>query len=136
MVDLLNSMTIGAAGMKVQSDRLKIISQNIANADATSNYPGGEPYRRRTITFRNVFDKELGLETVRVHKFDEDPSPFKKKFDPTHPGADEEGYVLLPNVNTMIEMIDMREAQRSYEANLQTISVTKSMLQQTVSLLR
>lgn len=136
MVDLVNSLHIAASGMKVQSERLRIIAQNVANADATADTPGGDPYRRRILTFRNYFDRELGIERVRVHKFGEDPSQFPLKFDPYHPAADENGYVKLPNVKSMIEMTDMREAQRSYEANMQVITVSKGMLMQTIGLLR
>lgn len=135
-MDLVNSLHIAASGMKAQSERLKIISQNIANADNTGTVPGEAPYRRKTISFKNVLDKELGIEKLEVYKVGEDPSPFEQKFDPSHPAADASGYVLRPNVNTMIEMGDLREAQRSYEANINVIEVSKGMLQQTIGLLR
>lgn len=135
-MDLYNSMYIGASGMKSQSDRLRTISENLANVDSTSNVPGGEPYRRKVLTFKNYFDKELGVEKVRVHKRGFDTSQFRKVYEPGHPAADSEGYVLYPNVNTMIEMVDMKEAQSSYEANLQSVSSAKNMLMQTINLLR
>jgi flagellar basal-body rod protein FlgC len=98
--------------------------------------PGGDPYRRKTISFKNQLDRELGLETVRVGKVGEDPSDFRMKYDPGNPAADAKGYVKLPNVNSLIEMSDMREAQRSYEANLKAIEVARSMLQRTIDLIR
>ncbi|MBN8530619.1 MAG: flagellar basal body rod protein FlgC [Alphaproteobacteria bacterium] len=135
-MDLYNSLYIGASGMKSQSDRLRTVSENLANADSTSNVPGGEPYRRKVLTFKNYFDRELGVEKVRVHKRGFDTSAFRKAYEPGHPAADNEGYVLYPNVNTMIEMVDMKEAQSSYEANLQSVSTAKNMLMQTINLLR
>lgn len=135
-MDVRDSLVIAASGMKVQSDRLRIVSQNIANADSVGDKPGATPYRRKTISFKNVLDREMGVEKVAVNKYDVDRSDFIKKYDPTHPAADNEGYVLRPNVNTMIEMVDMREAQRGYEANLNVVEVSKSMLQQTIGLLK
>lgn len=135
-MDLYNSMYIGTAGMKAQGDRLRVISENIANADSTSNLPGGAPYRRKVLTFKNFYDKEMGVDRVRVHKRGFDTSAFRKMYEPGHPAADEQGYVLYPNVNPIIEMVDMKEAQSSYEANLQAVSTAKNMLLQTINLLR
>lgn len=135
-MDIKDSLFIASAGMKVQGDRLRVISQNIANADSTGTAPGALPYRRKTISFKNTLDREMGIEKVQVDKYGVDKSQFNRKYDPAHPAADEEGYVLLPNVNTMVEMVDMREAQRGYEANMNVIEVSKSMLQQTLGLLR
>lgn len=135
-MDLTKSMDIAASGMKAQSSRLKIISQNIANADSTATTPGGEPYRRKTITFKNVLDKATGVPMVKVSKLGEDKSEFTRKYDPSNPAADAEGYVLLPNVNPIIEMTDMREAQMSYEANLNVIDVSKGMMMRTIDLIR
>src|SRR4030095_9161261 len=120
-MDLMESLMISAAGMKVQGDRLRVVAENLANADSVSEVPGGDPYRRKTISFKNALDKELGLETVHVKKVALDQSDFRMKYDPGNPAADAKGYVKLPNVNTLIEMTDMREAQRSYEANLTEI---------------
>ena len=126
-----------AAGMKTQSERMKVVSQNIANAESTGDTPGAEPYKRKIIFFENKFDKKLGTETVRTKKvIRDDKSEFKAKFDPSHPAADENGYVLLPNVKTSIETLDIKEAQRSYEANLGAIETTKRMFFSTVDLLR
>ncbi len=133
---LSDTLQIAAAGMKAQDDRLRIVAENIANATATAQTPDGEPYRRKTVTFQNALDKELGVETVRVVKRGQDMSDFKKKFEPSHPAADAQGYVLYPNVDTIVEMMDMQEARRTYEANLNVVQVWKAMLSQTLELLR
>ncbi|MCH7831283.1 MAG: flagellar basal body rod protein FlgC [Proteobacteria bacterium] len=136
MDDLIKTMRISAAGMRVQGQRLRVISQNIANANSLPQDPGDKPYRRQVITFRNELDRSIGLETVRVGKVQPDRSEFGKRFEPSHPAADADGYVLTPNVNSLIEMTDMREAQRSYEANLSVIKASKAMLNLTIDLLR
>ena len=135
-MDLMESLAISAAGMRVQGERLRVISENIANADSVSEVPGGDPYRRKTITFQNALDREMGLSLVKVKKVGLDPSEFTRRYDPSNPAADQRGYVKLPNVNALIEMNDMREAQRSYEANLKVIEVSRGMLQRTIDLLR
>ncbi|NVK17433.1 MAG: flagellar basal body rod protein FlgC [Methylocystaceae bacterium] len=137
MDDLFKSMRISTAGMKVQGARLRVISENVANADSLPTKPGEMPYRRKKILFKNELDRELNFNTVKVHKVKEDsPENFKRTFDPAHPAADENGYVLRPNVNSLIEMMDMREAQRSYEANVNTVRASKKMLEQTIGILR
>lgn len=136
MDDLLKTLRISGAGMKAQGTRLRVISENIANADSLPTGPGKLPYRRQTVIFKNELDKSVGLDTVRVKKIDTDSSEFKKSFDPNHPAADADGYVLVPNVNRLVEMMDMKEAQRSYEANLSVIRSSKSMLQGTIDILR
>lgn len=136
-MQLMNAIGISASGMHAQGDRLRVISENIANADTAASAPGEDPYRRKTILFKNVMDKELGADTVQTKQIGEDmKTPFRLKFMPDHPGADENGYVKLPNINTLIEVMDMREAQRSYEANLGMIDIAKSMLGRTLDLLR
>jgi flagellar basal-body rod protein FlgC len=135
-MQLGDTLAIAAAGSKAQGDRLRVIAENIANADSVGRSPGELPYRRKTVVFQNVLDKELGIETVKVVKRGVDPSEFNKKYDPTHPAADEQGYYLQPNVNTMVEMVDMREARRGYEANLNVIEISKTMLARTLDLLR
>jgi flagellar basal-body rod protein FlgC len=135
-MDLMQSLMISAAGMKVQGERLRVVAENLANAESVAEQPGDDPYRRKTITFRNEMDRALGLETVQVDKVGVDRSDFRMKYDPGNPAADDKGYVKLPNVNTLIEMTDMREAQRSYEANLKAIEVARGMLQRTIDLLR
>jgi flagellar basal-body rod protein FlgC len=135
-MDLMESLAISAAGMRVQGERLRVISENMANADSVSERPGGDPYRRKTITFQNALDREMGLSLVKVKKVGLDPSEFTRKYDPNNPAADKSGYVKLPNVNALIEMNDMREAQRSYDANLKVIEAARGMLQRTIDLLR
>lgn len=135
-MDIVDSFFIASAGMKVQGDRLRIVSQNIANADSVATTPGGLPYRRKTVTFKNALDRELGIDTVKIDKYGYDRSEFPKKYEPGHPAADAEGYVLRPNVNTILEMVDMKEAQRGYEANLNVIETSKAMIQQTLNILR
>lgn len=135
-MDLMESLMISAAGMRAQGQRLRVVAENMANADSVSEVPGGDPYRRKTISFKNALDRELGMETVQVSKIGVDPSDFRMKYDPGNPAADDKGYVKLPNVNSLIEMTDMREAQRSYEANLRAIEVARTMLQRTIDLIR
>jgi flagellar basal-body rod protein FlgC len=136
MDDLFKTFKISASGMKSQGTRLRVISENIANADSLPQSPGGTPYRRKTITFRTALDKSVGADLVEVNKIGTDRGEFVKKFDPNHPGADSDGYVLTPNVNPLIEMMDMREAERSYEANLNVIRSSRSMMQSAIDLLR
>lgn len=132
---LMKTLSISAAGMHAQGTRLRVIAENIANANSMATEPGGQPYRRQVVTFRNELDRAIGVDTVQVHEVRPDLSSFGQRFDPNHPAADENGYVLTPNVNTLIEMMDMREAQRSYEANLNVIRNAKSMLMSTIDLL-
>jgi len=108
----------------------------LTNADSLPTQPGEAPYRRKIITFKNQLDKSIGQPTVRIDKVRPDMSEFQRRFEPSHPAADAQGYVQAPNVNTLIEMMDMREAQRSYEANLGAIRTSRSMLQTTIDLLR
>jgi flagellar basal-body rod protein FlgC len=136
MDDIIKTMRISSAGMRVQGERLRVISQNIANADALPQDPNGKPYRRQVVTFKNELDRAIGLKTVRVDRVRPDRSEFGKRYEPAHPAADPDGYVRTPNVNTLIEMTDMREAQRSYEANLNAVKTSKAMLNLTIDLLR
>ncbi|MCZ6721856.1 MAG: flagellar basal body rod protein FlgC [Proteobacteria bacterium] len=134
-MDLTKAMAVSASGLRVQGDRMRVIAENIANSDSTA--PGdGEPYRRKVVTFKNELDRELGVELVAVDRYLIDASPFGKKYDPGHPYADGDGFVRTSNVEGLIEVMDMREAQRTYEANLNMISVTKQMLQATINLLK
>jgi flagellar basal-body rod protein FlgC len=136
MDDFNASMFIAGSGMRAQGMRLRVISENIANADSTASTPEGDPYRRKVITFRNKMDEALGADVVQVKQIGEDNSDFDLKFDPAHPAANEDGYVLLPNVSTLVESMDMREANRSYQANLRVVETAKGMFAQTVSILR
>lgn len=136
MDDLVLSKQVAASGMKAQSQRLRIISENLANADSLSKNPGGQPYRRKIISFRNELDKASGADMVKVGRVSKDRSQLERKYDPNHPSADKDGYVLLPNVNPLIETMDMKEAQRSYDANLNVISVSKDMMTRTLDIIR
>jgi flagellar basal-body rod protein FlgC len=136
MDDLKISSTIASHGMKAQATRLRVISENLANADSTAEKPGMEPYRRKLVTFRNQLDRHLEADTVKVKKIYNDQSKLQSKYDPTHPGADDKGYVQVPNVNPLVEMMDMREAQRTYEANMNVISTSRQMVAKTLELLK
>lgn len=135
-MDLIKSLFISASGLKAQNGRMRVIAENIANASSTGKTPEDEPYRRKIPTFKAAFDKELGGDKVELGRIVEDRSQFRSTFMPGHPAADDNGYVLQPNVNTLVETTDMREAQRSYEANLNVISSTRRMLQRTIDILR
>lgn len=135
-MDFLRSIMVAASGLRAQNARMQIISENIANADSTATTPGGDPYRRKVATFRSEYDRALGAEVVAPGKVRRDSSDFAVRYDPGHPAADEKGYVKLPNVNSLVETMDMREAQRSYEANLNVISATRRMVLRTLDILR
>jgi flagellar basal-body rod protein FlgC len=135
-MELIKSILASAFAMKAQGRRMEVIAQNIANADSLGQRPGEDPYQRQILSFTNVMDRELGLEVLQVGNLDKDTADFPKRFDPGHPAADEDGYVFLPNVNALTELMDMREAQRSYEANLTMIETAKSMLMRTIDVLR
>jgi flagellar basal-body rod protein FlgC len=135
-MDLTQAMHVAASGMKVQGARMRILSQNLANADSAPVSPRAMPYRRQTITFENALDRELGVERVRVARTDLDRSPFPSRHMPGHPAADADGYVQMPNVDPLLEMMDLREAQRSFEANLNALTLARSMIQRTLDLLR
>ena len=125
--DLSVSADIAVSGMKAQAQRLRIISENMANAESVSATKGGDPYRRQVVTFKQYVDKETGADMVKVDKVIQDESPFVLKYDPSHPAADAQGYVKMPNVNPLIEMMDMKEAQRSYEANLSVMQTSRDL---------
>ncbi len=127
---------IAASGMTVQAARLRIVAENIANAQSLGDTPGGDPYRRKMISFKTVLDQNIGAQVVRVDQVFFDTSEFGRKHDPAHPAADKAGFVKMPNVKPLIEMMDLRESQRSYEANLSVIGVAKRMLQGTIDILR
>ena len=133
---LEDSVAIASAGMKTQGVRVRLAAENLANASSTAAEPGGEPYRRKTVSFAERLDRERGLRLVDIQRYGVDRSEFERRFDPTHPAADGGGYVLLPNVSPLIELMDMREAQRSYEANLNAMTLTRNLVRQTLDLLR
>lgn len=135
-MDLVEAMTLAAKGMKAQGTRMKVISENLANAETTGKTSKDNPYQRQIVTFKNHLDRGSGMKEVETDKITLDRSPFITKYDPNHPAADANGYVKMPNVNPLLEMMDMREAQRSYEANLGVIDMARSMLMRTIDLLR
>jgi flagellar basal-body rod protein FlgC len=136
MDELKKVQNIALSGMKAQTERLRVISENLANVDSTAQTPDGTPYRRKVVSFKNELDRATGTQKVKVDKVRPDTSEFQRRYDPKHPAADKDGYVLAPNVNPLIEMMDMREAQRSYEANLAVISSSKQLLTRTVDMLK
>jgi flagellar basal-body rod protein FlgC len=136
MDDLQKSTLTAISGMTAQAERLRVISENLANADSLAQSPGGLPYRRQVVTFKDVLNHSTGVDKVEVAHVQPDMSQFQRRYDPHNPAADRNGYVLAPNVNSLVELMDMREAQRSYQANLDVVSTSRSMLQQTVQLLR
>jgi flagellar basal-body rod protein FlgC len=135
-MEFLKSMAIAASGLRAQAGRMRIISENIANADSTPSAPGADPYRRKVPTFRSEMDRALGASLVDLGKTQTDSSDFRVRYEPGHPAADKDGNVKYPNVNPLIEMTDMREAQRSYEANINVIGATRRMLQRTIDILK
>ncbi|WP_215747114.1 flagellar basal body rod protein FlgC [Gluconobacter sp. P1C6_b] len=135
-MNLSTTIGISASGMDAQAQRLRIVAENLANQDTTGSQPGADPYRRKTITFSEHVDNETGASTVDVQNVGQDMSDFDTRYDPSHPAADERGYVKVSNVDSMTEMMDMREAERSYEANLNALSSTRTMLSRTLDLLK
>jgi flagellar basal-body rod protein FlgC len=135
-MDINKALAISARGMDAQSTRLRVIAENLANADTTGSTPGADAYRRKTITFANTMDRALGEDTVRVKSIDKDQSDLPLKYDPSHPAANTDGYVKMPNVNSFTELMDMREAERSYSANLNVMQVTRGMLTRTIEMLK
>ncbi len=136
MSDLSVTSDIAISGMKAQSERLRIISENMANAESVGIREGEDPYRRQVVTFKNYIDKKTGAEMVKVDKVIQDQSPFIKKYAPNHPAADAQGYVSMPNVNTLVEMMDMKEAQRAYEANLTMVQTARDMNSKVLDILK
>jgi flagellar basal-body rod protein FlgC len=137
MIDpLVASGKLSSSGLEAQSARLRVISENVANAQSTGRTPGSDPYSRKTITFKSELDRAIGAAAVSVKDIGQDVSAFPVEYDPGHPAADENGMVKKPNVNMLIEMADMREANRSYQANLQMMKQARAMISATIDLLR
>jgi|SRR5579862_8142190 len=135
-MDFMKSIAIAASGLRAQAGRMQVISENIANADSTPSTPGGDPYRRKVATFQSEMDRTLGAEVVKLGPVRTDSSDFQVKYEPGHPAADANGDVKYPNVNPLIEMTDLREAQRSYSANINVIGATRAMIQRTLDILK
>ncbi len=135
-MDFTKALTLSARGMQVQTTRLRTIAENLANQDTTASAPGADPYRRKVVSFENRVDRALGTETVRVRRIAPDQGALPTRSEPSHPAADAQGYVKTPNVNSFVEVMDMRDAQRSYSANLNVMEVTRSMLSRAIEMLR
>ena len=135
-MDFLKSIAIAASGLRAQAGRMRVISENIANADSTAPRPGAEPYRRKIPTFRAEIDRTLGAQVVALGRVGTDFSEFRLKHEPGHPSADANGNVQYPNVNSLIEMTDLKAAQRSYEANINLITASRRMIQRTIEILK
>jgi flagellar basal-body rod protein FlgC len=134
--ELTDIFAISGSALKAQDARMKVIAENIANANTTASTPNGKPYQRQIITFKNEFDKALGAYKVKVSGVTSDRSEGSKKYDPTHPSADAQGYVTMPNVNPMVETMDMSDASRAYQANLDVITASRTMVSKTIGLLQ
>src|ERR1700722_13581670 len=134
-MEITEAMGVAASGLSAQSTRLRIIAENLANAESTGATPGAEPSRRKIVTFHSVLDKATGVSSVKTGPVQTAGGDFERHYDPNHPAADASGYVMMPNVNPLIEMMDMREAQRSYEANMNVIDAAKNMISRAIDLL-
>ncbi len=135
-MDFLKSLVIAASGLHAQLGRMQVITENIANADSTAQTPGGDPYRRKIVTFTAELDRSIDAQVVKLGRIQPDTSDFIVRHEPGNPAADAKGDVKYPNVNSLVEMTDLRDAQRSYEANLNVISATRRMLQRTIDILK
>lgn len=136
MANFLSSLKIAATGLHAQTARMRVIAENLANVDSAGKTPDEDPYRRRIPTFKAMMDDAAGGTTVQIGRVAYDMSEFQSRYEPGHPAADERGYVRYPNVNSLIETMDMREAQRTYEANLNVVTVTRQMMGRTIDILR
>jgi flagellar basal-body rod protein FlgC len=134
--ELMSAMSSAASGLRAQTVRMRISAENLANADSTAATPGGDPYRRKAPVFRAYFDRETQASRVKVSGSEDFNAPFREKYDPGHPAANAEGYVKLSNVSALVEMSDMRDAQRAYEANLNVVEASRAMMSGVVQLLR
>jgi len=134
--EVMDVFAISTSGLKAQNRRMKVIAENVANAGTTPTFAGQKPYQRQVVTFKKEFDKAIGAYKVKVSGVRADNSDFIKKFDPSHPAADAQGYIMMPNVNPLIETMDMSEASRSYQANLDVITASRTMIMKTISMLQ
>lgn len=134
--ELTDIFAISGSGLRAQNQRMKVIAENIANANTTPTSPGQKPYQRHVVSFKSEFDKAIGAYEVKVNGIQTDRSDFIKRYDPSHPAADAQGYVLTPNVNPLVESLDMGDANRAYQANLNVIDSTRGMMLRTINLLQ
>ena len=134
--DFARSMGIAASGLRAQAGRMRVISENIANAESTAQSAGGDPYRRKIPTFTAELDRAIDSKVVTLGRVKTDTTAFRMKYEPGNPAADGAGYVAQPNVNPLIEAADMKAAQRSYEANLNAIESARGMTMRTIDLLK
>src|SRR3569833_4719125 len=135
-MDFLKTISVATAGMRAQSGRMRIIAENVANADSTATKPGADPYRRKIPTFQHRFDRDLQANVVDLGRVQRDESAFRERYEPGNPAADAQGKVKLPNVDMLVETMDMREAQRTYEANLNVVTNTRRMISRTLDILK
>ncbi len=135
-MDISKALDVSASGMDAQSTRLRVIAENLANQDTTGSTPGADPYRRKTITFGETVDRQTGQSEVSVKSIGQDKSAFSTRYDPSHPAADATGYVKTSNVNSFVEIMDMKEAERSYSANLNVMQTTRAMMTRAIDLLK
>ena len=135
-MSLDNSIGVSAAGLRAQSLRMRVIAENLANANSVADTPGGDPYRRKVPTFKAAMDRDTGTTSVEITGIAADRSDFKRVHQPGNPAADADGYVKMPNVNSLVESADMKSAQRSYEANLNAIEAARSLTMRTIDLFK
>lgn len=135
-MDFTKTMGVSASGMRAQGVRMRVIAENLANASSLPASPNEDPYRRKMVTFKNELDRQTGVHKIKIDGTVTDNGAFATRFDPGHPGADANGYVKMPNVNTLVELMDMREARRSYQANVSMIEAAKKMLLRTIDILQ
>lgn len=135
-MDISKALSISARGMDVQGTRLRVIAENLANQDTTGSTPGADAYRRKVIEFENRVDRAAGTDMVRVKRVAPSTGDLPLRFDPSHPAANAQGYVRVSNVNSFVEVMDMREAQRSYSANMNVLEASRSMLTRAIEMLK
>ncbi|WP_306118266.1 MULTISPECIES: flagellar basal body rod protein FlgC [unclassified Roseitalea] len=136
MDPLSAALKVAGSGLQAESVRLRVVSENIANANSTGDTPGEVPYGRKLVSFRTIMDRSAPGAMVEIDRIALDRAPFMQEFNPSHPAADDQGYVKLPNVNALVEIADMREANRSYQANLQVLKQARELISMTIDLMR